>query len=305
MSALAEPQRITFSANGISVAALSWGSDSQDAPLALCLHGYPDTAWTWRFLGPHLAANGWRVVAPFLRGYAPTELAPDNCYQVGALVRDIVDTHAALGGDERAVLIGHDWGGVAAYPTAAHSPELFRRVVTLAVPPLPVVFDPLTSPVRLARNFPLVARQLRNSWYTIFQQLPGISERSLGWLIPKLWRDWSPGYDGREDVARVFEALPDRKHRTAALRYYRALAQPWYRRSAYAAEQAHLFGIPICPTLFLNGRNDGCLQSAYAERSVGVLPEGSEVEIIENAGHFLQLEQPEVVNERISRFLAA
>ena len=80
----------------------------------VALHGFPDTAWTWRHLGPHLAARGHRVVAPFLRGYAPSGAADRRRYHVGALMADAVALHDALGGDDRAVLVGHDWGAIAA-----------------------------------------------------------------------------------------------------------------------------------------------------------------------------------------------
>ena len=66
--------------------ALTWGPP--DAPIALCLHGFPDTAYGWRKMAPLLVAAGWRVVAPFLRGYAPTEIPADGDYQIGALASD-------------------------------------------------------------------------------------------------------------------------------------------------------------------------------------------------------------------------
>src|SRR5437660_10618025 len=105
--------RIT--ANGVDFAYLAEGAD-RDGPLALCLHGFPDTAWGWRYLLPELAAAGYRAVAPFLRGYAPTSVPADGRYQVGALASDAIALHDALGGDERAVLIGHDWGAMTPYP---------------------------------------------------------------------------------------------------------------------------------------------------------------------------------------------
>ena len=80
-----------------TVRALHWGPD--DGPLAILLHGFPDSAGTWRHLGPALAARGYRVVAPYNRGYAPTDLAPDDAYQLGALVADVIAIHEALGGD--------------------------------------------------------------------------------------------------------------------------------------------------------------------------------------------------------------
>jgi pimeloyl-ACP methyl ester carboxylesterase len=290
-----------YRANGINFEALTWGPE--EGPLALCLHGYPDTAWTWRHLGPALAADGWHVVAPFTRGYAPTDLAPDGCYSVGALARDAIEAHAALKGDDRAVLIGHDWGAIASYAAGACAPGLFRRVVTLAVPPMKTVFAPLT-PARIVPSLPILARQLRCSWYVIFQQIPGLSERELDRVIPRLWADWSPGFDGGEDVARVFAALDSPARRTAALRYYRALAQPWYRSRAYAAEQRHLFGVPERPVLYLQGEDDGCLRPALFDEALGALPAGSETELIAGCGHFLQLERPDYINGRIAGFIA-
>jgi pimeloyl-ACP methyl ester carboxylesterase len=112
---------------------LAWGEPG--APLALLVHGYPDTAWTWRHLGPHLAWRGWRVIAPFSRGYGPSDLAPDDSYLAAAQSHDIIALHAALGGDDRAVLIGHDWGAIATYGVTMLHPECFSKYITLAVPP--------------------------------------------------------------------------------------------------------------------------------------------------------------------------
>src|SRR3954463_5223801 len=86
-------------ANGVDFAYLEAGS----GPLALCLHGFPDTAGGWRVLLPALADAGSHAVAPFMRGYAPTSLAADGRYQVGALAADAVALHEVLGGDEQAV----------------------------------------------------------------------------------------------------------------------------------------------------------------------------------------------------------
>ena len=104
-------------------------------PLALCLHGFPDSAWTYRYLLPALADAGFRAVAPFMRGYAPTAVPADGRYQTGALGLDACALHEALGGDGDAVIIGHDWGAMATYTAANHEPDRWRRVVTMAVPP--------------------------------------------------------------------------------------------------------------------------------------------------------------------------
>ena len=115
-----EPGTVRVSANGVDFAVLSLGPP--EGPLALCLHGFPDTAWTWRHLMVDLAGAGYRVAAPWLRGYTPTSVPTDGRYQTGVLATDANALHAALGGDGDAVLIGHDWGALAAYGAAAHQP---------------------------------------------------------------------------------------------------------------------------------------------------------------------------------------
>jgi pimeloyl-ACP methyl ester carboxylesterase len=123
-------------ANGLRVGYEQWGDDG---PLAVLVHGFPDTPTTWRHLGPILADAGFRAVAPWTRGYAPTDIPADGDYTVDARAADLNRLHAVLGGDARAVLIGHDWGANAAYAAAAAAPSRWRRVVTVAVPPEPVL----------------------------------------------------------------------------------------------------------------------------------------------------------------------
>ena len=92
--------------------ALTWGPAK--APIAVCLHGFPDTAHGWRTVAPLLADAGWRVVAPFMRGYAPSSIASDGSYHIGALMDDALRVLDAAGPTGRDVLIGHDWGAMAA-----------------------------------------------------------------------------------------------------------------------------------------------------------------------------------------------
>src|SRR5437899_12980405 len=104
-------KKIEITANGLKFSALAEGPSN--GPLALCLHGFPDSAWTWRYLLPELAAAGFRAVAPFMRGYAPTNVPSDGRYQTGALATDALALHDVLGGDGDAVIVGHDWGAAA------------------------------------------------------------------------------------------------------------------------------------------------------------------------------------------------
>src|SRR3954469_24611026 len=237
-----QPETLRVRAGDITFTALAWGP--ADGPLALCLHGYPDTARTWRHLGPYLGERGWRVVAPYTRRYGPTDLAPAGAYQLGALASDAQRLYGELGGDERAVLIGHDWGAATAYVLGAHAPGLFARFVTLAVPPTRALQTAFRSPVAFVRDLGLIGCQLRMSWYMFFGLLPGLSERSLGRLIPKQWADWSPGYDAGEDIAAVFEALATPNRRTAALRPPGRGSFPGMGRAESAPGRAHSLGVP-------------------------------------------------------------
>src|SRR3712207_3137687 len=110
----------TVTVNGVELSYLEDGP--RDGPLALCLHGFPDSAHTFRFLLPTLARAGFHTVAPFLRGYAPSSVPADGDYTQTALAADINALHDALGGDADAVLIGHDWGAGIAYGASATAP---------------------------------------------------------------------------------------------------------------------------------------------------------------------------------------
>ena len=172
-----------------------------------------------RFHGASLAPNGNRrraqAVAPFLRGYAPTRVPDDACYSIGALVADAVALHQALDGDGRAVLIGHDWGAEAAYGAGAFAPQRWRRVVTLGVPPR--ALDPL-----LFGDY----RQLQRFFYLFwFRDSPAravevVAADEMAFL-DRLWRDWAPGYDAAQDLARVKESLQQPANLQAAIGYYR------------------------------------------------------------------------------------
>ncbi|WP_435744832.1 alpha/beta fold hydrolase [Nocardioides sp. SYSU DS0663] len=278
------PRTVEVRLPAVTLSCLSWGPE--DGPLAVLLHGFPDTAWTWRHLGPHLAERGWRVVAPHTRGYAPSTLPRDGDHHVAALMADAVGVHDVLGGDERAVLVGHDWGAITANALGAHPASPYAKVVAMAVPPLPAVSGgPLT-----------LARQARMSWYIAFNQLPALPERLFERLVHHLWRTWSPRYDASDDLALVHASLGAPEHRSAALGYYRDLARPWRVRGAYRDWHRTWAGTPVVPSLLLHGAQDGCLHPAMARGAGAVMVDG--------AGHFLQLERPAEVNRLVADFLA-
>jgi pimeloyl-ACP methyl ester carboxylesterase len=269
----------TIEANGLTFGILECGEPA--APLVLCLHGFPDSAQTWRHLLPELAAAGFRAVAPWLRGYAPTDIPADGDYGITTLAADANALHAALGGDGDAVLIGHDWGAMTSYAAAATAPDRWRRVVALAVPP----------PATAAAAFTNYA-QLKRSFYIFLFQTPlaefVVPANDLA-FIDGLWRDWSPGYDAGTDLSHVKAALAKPDNVAAAIGYYRAMF----------TGQGMSNAVPTQPTLYLHGDTDGAFGVEGVTGSDAELPTGSRVDIVEGVGHFLHLEQPADIGRRI------
>jgi pimeloyl-ACP methyl ester carboxylesterase len=289
------PHMPTVSANGLEFAYLEAGPS--DGPLALCLHGFPDAAPTWNALLAELADAGFHAVAPWLRGYAPTSIPADGVYQTGALVADANALHEALGGGPDAVIIGHDWGAIATYGIAVSAPERWRRVVTMAVPPA----------AALGMGF-LSYKQLQRSWYMFFFQNP-LAEMAVGMndleFIDGLWADWSPGYDGTEHIAHVKDALRDPANLAAAIGYYRAMFSPDAPKDPSLDElQAATSGVPTQPVLYLHGRNDGCLGVDLTTNAAMFLSPESRVEVLDDCGHFLQVEKPAEVNKLVLDWLS-
>ena len=286
----------TVCANELQFGILEAGS----GPLALCLHGFPDSAHTWRYLLPALADAGFRAVAPFMRGYAPTGIPADGCFRLGALIADAVGLHEALGGDDRAVLIGSDWGAETAYGAAAFAPDRWRRVVTLGVPPLAL-------DTRIFADYD----QLKRFFYLFFLKTP-FAESVLAAadmaFLDRLWQDWSPGYDARENLRNVKQCLRDERNLAAAIGYYRA-EEPGLHdfgaAGAYAAQEAALAGTGPQPTLYLHGSRDGCIDLALVQDAERHLATGSRMQVVEGAGHFLQVEQPAAVNDQILAWVSA
>jgi pimeloyl-ACP methyl ester carboxylesterase len=284
-----------LTANGIAFAFLECGPST--GPLALCLHGFPDSAWTWQHLLPVLAEAGFHAVAPFLRGYAPTEVPADGIYQTGALVADACALHDALAGDDRAVIIGHDWGALAAYGAAAFAPSRWRRVVGAAVPP-----------GESAARGMFTYDQLRRSWYIFFFQSPlsdiAVPMEDLA-FIDRLWADWSPGFDGSEFAERAKDCMRDPANLAAALGYYRAVLGNGPTDPDLAEQQAATSLRVPQPTLYLHGARDGCMGVNLVGAAPEFLGPGSHVVVVDETGHFLHLEAPDEVNQHIVNFLVS
>jgi len=285
----------SVTANGLRFATLEAG----DGPLALCLHGFPDHARSFRHQLPALAAAGYRAVAPFMRGYAPTEIPANGVFQTAALAQDAVELIAALGYSS-AVLFGHDWGAVAAYGAAILAPERVTKLVTAAVPHGPGVLDAFIT------NYD----QQRRSWYMFFFQMPfadaAVPHDDFRFL-ERIWQDWSPGWSY---PAAEMEALKA-TFRTpgvlqAALGYYRCTLNPALQDPTLMETQMRISMSPVdVPALYLHGARDGCIGAELAAGMDALFPRGLRTETIADAGHFLHQERPEEVNRVVLEFLRA
>lgn len=286
--------RITV--NGIDFAYLEDGP--ADGPLALCLHGFPDHAPTYERLLDDLAEAGFLAVAPWMRGYHPTGLAPDGNYQVASLALDAIALADALAADGPAVLIGHDWGAMAAYTAVAHAPSRFTRLANMAVPHAAALGQHIFEPA-----------QLKRSWYQYFFQLPfsdaAVSMNDFA-VIDQLWRDWSPGYEPDPGfMTELKKTLGAPGSLTAALDYYRFVYGTKEANPALTEVQgAYLQPTPV-PTLYLHGADDGVMgaEIVVEDELRPNFPAGLELVIVPGTGHFLHLEEPDVVNHRIVTFL--
>lgn len=275
-------------ANGLRFALEVVGPDN--GPLALCLHGFPDHPGTFRHLLPRLAEAGFRAVAPWLRGYPPTQLPDDPRIDLDTVTADVNALHRALGGTSQAVLIGHDWGAVVAARAASAAPDRWRRLVTLAVPPEAALRHALRDP-----------GQVQRSAYLVDAALPGSATRFGYERLVGLWRTWSPGYQPTAadlDPLKVLAA--DRATRVAMLAWYRGFVRAVLAGRALSSRVR----LPPQPHLLLHGRDDGCIDAGYARRAATMLPNpGSHVEIVPGAGHWLHLERPGPVGRLVLEHL--
>lgn len=267
--------RTTFELPAGTFHALALG-DPRARPL-LWLHGFPDHPPTALPLLEVLATER-RVIAPWLRGYAPSPRS--GPYDLATLRDDVLALIDRIG--EPIDLVGHDWGAAIAYAVCATAPARVRRAVTLAVPHPRTFLRQLRDP-----------RQLARSWYMGFFNLPGAGHLVRTSLIDRLWRRWSKGLvldDARraELHACLDASLP------APLEYYRA---------AWRIPTLRDLRSPIVtPLLQLHGADDGCVlpprkndDHRFGARTLEIVP---------NTGHWLHLEAPAVIAARILAWLA-
>lgn len=282
MKAVEDYARVTV--NGVELAYLEAGQ----GPLVICVHGFPDSAHSFDRLLPVLAEAGYRAVAPFLRGYYPSAVPADGDYAMTTVAADALALIDALG-EREAILIGHDWGGFAAYTAANMAPEKVAKLVVLAVPHMGATANSLA--------------QLRRSWYVLFFQLPWLPEwrvaRNHFAFIDRLYRAWSPYWDAAEfELAPVKRALAAPGGLRAALGYYRRMI-----RGASKSVYDVMSRTTRVPALWFVGEADGSIGPEILANTGQACAGPFELVSLPRVGHFIHREAPAVFHDKLLTFI--
>ena len=306
--------------NGVRLRVVEAGE--RGAPVVVLAHGFPELAYSWRHQIPALADAGYHVLAPDQRGYGGSS-KPDAIedYNIVALCGDIAGLLDDAGAD-RAVIVGHDWGAMVAWTLPLLHPDRVAGVVGISVPPVP---RPLKPPIQIWRE-----AFGENFFYILYFQDPGVADTDLS-------------RDTRETMLRVFGGprRPDDHGAVARMLapgpegWVERLPQPvaladwisqdefdhyvaeftrtgftgglnWYRnfdRNWELTAQTRAATITV-PSLFITGSKDVVRTFTRSDRATEVVTGQYEEVVIDGAGHWVQQERPDEVNEALLKFLS-
>jgi pimeloyl-ACP methyl ester carboxylesterase len=276
--------------NGIRMHYVIQGEENR-GPLVVLMHGFPEYWYSWRYQIPWLAEMGYTVVAPDLRGYNESD-KPRTGYDTSTLSRDIEGLIKGLG-YERAVIVGHDWGGALAWVFAMRYPQMTERLVVLNAP----------HPWALQRDLK-TPHQLRKSWYVFFFQLPWLPEALLGYnhaeaIGRSIYASAVQKSAFPPDVLMRYRAAMSKPGAlTAALDYYRAT----FRRGSFGFAPARPQTRINAPTLLIWGEQDVALGINLTHGLEQWVP-NIQIRRIPDSGHWVQQEKPGDVNDFLQAFL--
>jgi pimeloyl-ACP methyl ester carboxylesterase len=296
--------------------------DAGTGPLVVLCHGFPELSYSWRHQLPALAAAGYRVLAPDQRGYGGSSRpAAVEDYDIAHLTDDVVGL-LDWAGAERAVIVGHDWGAMVAWSMALYHPDRVAGVVGMSVPFVPRSEQP---PIEMMRS--LIGG---NFFYVLYFQEPGVADADLGRDARATLRGMLAGLSGTPDAGALAEIvgaddgrgfverlpqpdeLPDWLS-PADLDHYvdgfehSGFTGPinWYRNVDRNWELAA--GLPDArigaPALFVAGAGDPVLMMTPPGVMDGWVTDLRATVLIDGAGHWVQQERPDEVNEVLLEFL--
>jgi pimeloyl-ACP methyl ester carboxylesterase len=262
-----------------------------EGPAIILLHGFPENWRSWKHQIPALAAAGFSVLAPDLRGYNESDRPSErSAYHLRHLVGDVAASVRASG-RARAHIVGHDWGGILAWTFAGVHPELLDKLVILNAPHLRLYVEKVRQP----------SRQTLRAWYLLFFRIPRLPERLLAARDFGAVRDMfrrmpsQPAFTDRE-IDEYVAALAKPAALTAALN--------WYRENLASREAVELARAArvSADTLVVWGEQDPALGVELLEGLERVAPR-VRVHRIPYASHWVQNEAPDDVNRAMIDFL--
>ena len=307
--------------NGIHMHYVEQG---EGVPVILC-HGFPHLWFSWRHQIPALAAKGWRVIAPDMRGMGQTSApAAVEAYGVDPIVADLLGLLDHIG-EERAVFVGLDFGAFAVYDLALRAPERVIAVIGLENPAAPHNPDvpPLTEYAQIAKEHFLHIEYFRE---------PGPADAALNAAPREFLNKVFYALSGDYEMAAVFrhppgttylDALPEppplpwrwmnelemeyfvseysRTGFTGGLNYNRSMDVKWAQRKPFEGVQSRV------PAFFIGSEHDIDLEAFHGDDPISLMrnqfPDLREVAMIPAAGHMVQMECPDEVNRYLVKFL--
>jgi pimeloyl-ACP methyl ester carboxylesterase len=276
--------------NGISLHYVTQG----EGPLVLLLHGFPEYWYSWRYQIQFLASR-FKVVAPDMRGYdlsdKPKSVSEYGLDKLTADVQGLIDAF----GEKKAHVVGHDWGGAVAWSFAMAYPGSVDKLVVMNAP----------HPAAFAKDIMTNPRQMARSWYMFFFQIPVVPEMMLrafdSLLLKRSFTDWAIDKDAfsEEDLDKLAEAARRPGALTGGMNYYRAM----FRN--LPALRAIREGAPTIksPTLLIWAEQDRALGKELTYGLDKYFEDGLTIRYIPDCSHWVQQEQPLLVNELLDEFL--
>lgn len=281
----------------LDIAYLEWNPRADRT--AVLLHGWPDSPECWKNVAPILAEAGYRVLAPALRGFAPTrfrDAATPRSGQLSALGRDLLDFIDALA-LEHPALIGHDWGARAAANACGLRQDVASHLVLLSV-----------GYGTNAPDQPMSLQQARNYWYHWLMATPRgarVVREEREAFTRMMWDTWAPeGWYAPADFDEAARAFQGEDWAEVVLHSYRHRWGFAEGDPAYAEDDARLYPAPVLPvpTLVLHGGADTCNHPDTSLGREAYFQGRYERQVLDGIGHFPQREAPQAVADAIVRF---
>jgi pimeloyl-ACP methyl ester carboxylesterase len=270
--------------NGVKLHYVTQG----EGPLMLMLHGFPEFWYSWRHQIPEFALD-FKVVALDLRGYNDSDKPQDkSAYVMAEFILDVEGVIKGLG-YEKCVLVGHDWGGAIAWSFAYAHPEMVEQLIVLNIP----------HPAKFAQGLRTPQQLLRSSYIFLFQLpwLPELLVQALDYqALENAFKGMAVNKSAftQADINAYKDAAAKRGALTAALNYYRNAGQQGLLNSNW--------GVLEVPTLMIWGENDTALGKELTYGTEAYVRD-FRIKYIPNCSHWVQQEQPQLVNQYMREFL--